>query len=590
VLAEFASVVDAVRCAGEIQQAMVERDLDVAEERRLRFRIGVNLGDVIADGGDIYGDGVNIAARLEGLAAPGSVCISGTVRDHIGDRLPYDFEDLGQQAIKNIARPVRVFALRPKAVGHLPTSSGPLPASRRRGAARIVISTIAAAMLVVGVGAWWLWPAVKPPAAPAVTAAASTPPPLAAPRLSIIVLPFINLSNEPDQQYFADGITEDLTTDLSRIPHMFVISRNTAFTFRNKPVDTKQIGHDLAARYLLEGSVQRSGNQVRVTAQLIDAETDAHLWAERFDRDTGDLFILQNEITSRIASALNVQLITMEAARPTEHPDALDYILRGRAALLKPESRDSFAEAISLFEHALSLDPQSVEAQTMLAGSLANRVLTGLTALANTGLATLGTADLVHADELISRALAASPRYGLAHHVKGQVLRAQNRWWEAVREYETVLASNPNFVVALNGLAQCKLYSGSIDEVIPLEEQAIRRSPHDPQIGTWYGSIGMVHLLQSRTGEAIGWLEKARGAAPAKPFNHLPLAAAYALSGDVDRAATELAEARRLRGKGSFSSIARLKAGGFWGSLSPTRTLFEATYLAGLRKAGMPEE
>jgi adenylate cyclase len=227
----------------------------------------------------------------------------------------------------------------------------------------------------------------------------------------------------------------------------------------------------------------------------------------------------------------------------------------------------------------------------MLAGSLANRVLTGLTALANTGLATSGSADLVRADELISRALVVSPRYGLAHHVKGQVLRAQNRWGEAIPEYETALASNPNFVVALNGLAQCKLYSGSIEEVIPLEEQAIRRSPHDPQIGTWYGSIGMVHLLQSRTGEAIGWLEKARSAAPAKPFNHLPLAAAYALSGDVDRAATELAEARRLRGKGSFSSIARMKAGGFWGSLSPkTRNLFEATYLAGLRKAGMPEE
>jgi tetratricopeptide (TPR) repeat protein len=175
--------------------------------------------------------------------------------------------------------------------------------------------------------------------------------------------------------------------------------------------------------------------------------------------------------------------------------------------------------------------------------------------------------------------------------VKGQVLRAQNRWGEAIPEYETALASNPNFVVALNGLAQCKLYGGSIEEVIPLEEQAIRRSPHDPQIGTWYGSIGMVHLLQSRTEEAIGWLEKARSAAPAKPFNHLPLAAAYGLSGDVDRAATELAEARRLRGKGSFSSIARMKAGGLWGSLSPKiRTLFEATYVAGLRKAGMPEE
>src|SRR6266851_5131794 len=288
VLAEFASVVDAVRCAGEIQRAMAGRDLDLAEERRLRFRIGVNLGDVIADGGDIYGDGVNIAARLEGLAAPGSVCVSGTVRDHIGDRLPYAFEDMGEQNVKNIARPVRVYALRPEGVPGMPTAS--------------------------------------------VSSSASSSPPIATPRLSIVVLPFTNLSDDRKQQYFADGVTEDLTTDLSRLANMFVISRNTAFTYRNKPIDTKQIGRELGVRYVLEGSVRRSGNQVRVSAQLIDAQTDAHLWADRFDRDTNDLFVLQGEITGRLANALGVELIAAEAARPTEHPDALDYILRGRAA------------------------------------------------------------------------------------------------------------------------------------------------------------------------------------------------------------------------------------------------------------------
>src|SRR5271167_832047 len=295
VLAEFASVVDAVRCAGEIQRAMADRDLDLAEERRLRFRIGVNLGDVIADGGDIYGDGVNIAVRLEGLAAPGGVCISRTVRDHVGHRLPYAFEDMGEQSVKNIARPVRVYALRPEDVAGLPTASGP--------------STI------------------------------SNSPPLFAPRLSIVVLPFTNLSDDREQQYFADGITEDLTTDLSRLANIFVISRNTAFTYRNKPIDTKQIGRELGVRYVLEGSVRRLGNQLRVNAQLIDAATDAHLWAERFDSDTVDLFALQNEITSQLANALGVELIAAEAARPTEHPDALDYILLGRAASLRPNSR-----------------------------------------------------------------------------------------------------------------------------------------------------------------------------------------------------------------------------------------------------------
>jgi TolB-like protein/class 3 adenylate cyclase len=330
VLAEFASVVDAMRCAGEIQRAMADRDLDLAEERRLRFRIGINLGDVIADGGDIYGDGVNIAVRLEGLAAPGGVCVSGTVRDHIGDRLPYAFEDMGEQRVKNIARPIRVYALRPEGITGMSATRVP-----------------------------------------------STPP-VAVPRLSIVVLPFTNLSDNREQQYFADGITEDLTSDLSRIANMFVISRNTAFTYKNKLIDTKQIGRELGVRYVLEGSVRRSGSQIRVTAQLVDAETDAHLWAERFDGSTEDLFALQDEVTSRIAKALGVQLIAMEAARPTERPDALDYILRGRAALLKPRKADTYREAIDFFEDALALDPQSVEARSRVAAVLAIRVLSGM--------------------------------------------------------------------------------------------------------------------------------------------------------------------------------------------------------------------
>jgi adenylate cyclase len=590
VLAEFASVVDAVRCAAEIQGAMAERDLDLAPERRLRFRVGVNLGDVIADSGDIYGDGVNIAARLEGLAAPGSICVSGTVRDHIGERLPYAFEDMGEQNVKNIARPVRVYALRPEGVAATPARR--LPTRRNR----TIIGTAAAAALIVICIGWWFWPTetlfsrAGKPADQATASAPSMPTapaasvlrPAVAPRLSIVVLPFTNLSSDPDQQYFADGITEDLTTDLSRISGMLVISRNTAFTYRNKPVDTKQIGRELGVRYVLEGSVQRSGNRLRVSARLIDAETDTHLLTERFDRDAGDLFVLQNEITSRLANALGAELVAAEAARPTDTPDALDYILRGRAALLKPASRDSLAEAVSLFEHALSLDPRSVEAQARLAGTLAGRVLNGMTGSA--------AADLARADELIDRALAASPRYALAHVVKGDAMRARNRCEEAILEYESALVSNSNLPGVLNGLGLCKLSGGSIDEVIPLVEQAIRRSPLDPQIGTWYASIGLVHLLQSRIDEAKVWLEKGRSAGPAKPFIRAELAAAYALGGDLDRAATELAEARRLRGEGSFSSIAKMKRG-VWRSLSPkARALYEATYFAGLRKAGVPEE
>src|ERR1700680_4347522 len=251
-LAEFASVVDAMRCAAEIQRAMIDRDGQMSNERRIRFRIGVNLGDVIAEGEDIYGDGVNVAARLEGLAEPGGICISRVVRDQIRDKLPYPFEDRGEQSVKNIARPVRVYALRPEAVADLP-------------AARIL-------------------------------SAASTSQPRAAPRLSIVVLPFANLSDDREQQYFADGITEDLTTDLSRISDSFVIARNTAFTYKGKAVDVKQIGRDLGVRYVLEESVRRSEEKVRVNSQLVDAQTGAHLWAERFDQDLGNLFDLQNEI------------------------------------------------------------------------------------------------------------------------------------------------------------------------------------------------------------------------------------------------------------------------------------------------------
>jgi TolB-like protein len=402
-----------------------------------------------------------------------------------------------------------------------------------------------------------------------------------APRLSIVVLPFANLSDDREQQYFADGITEDLTTDLSRLANMFVISCNTAFTYRNKSIDTKQIGRELGVRYVLEGSVRRSGNQLRVNAQLIDAATDAHLWTERFDRDAIDLFALQNEIAIRLANALGIALIAAEAARPTEHPDALDYIIRGRAAFLKPLTRDTCTEAITLFERALALDPQSVEAQARLAGWLAGRVLVGMSDSA--------AADLARAEVLVGQALAASPRRAYAHFVKGNVLRAQCRWEEAALECETALALNRNMVVALNELSWCKLFTGSIDEVIPLEEQAIRLSPRDPGIAHWYGLIGIVHLLQSRTDEAIVWLEKARSAMPTVPFLHSHLASAYALRGETERAAAELAEARRLNGGDLFSSIAHLKAFR-WRGVPKTRALWEATYFAGLRKAGMPEE
>jgi adenylate cyclase len=404
------------------------------------------------------------------------------------------------------------------------------------------------------------------------------------PRLSIVVLPFTNLSEDREQQYFADGITDDVTTDLSRLADMFVISRNTAFTYRNKPVDTKQIGRELGVRYVLEGSVRRLENRVRVTAQLIDAETDSHVWAERFDRDAGDLFTLQNEITGRIGLALGSALVIAEAARPTEHPDALDYILRGRAALSKPPTRDNYAEAIGLFERALALDPGSVEAQSLLAIALLRRKLDQMNDSAASA-----AADIARAEGLVRQALAVSPSSPRAHFAKGDLLCAQSQFAEAVPEYETVLASNRNSVEALAIIGRCKIYIGMIDEAIPLVEQALRLSPRDRWTGVWCMWGGQAHLLQSRTDEAILWLEKARSANPALPIVHLYLASAYALKGESERAVAELAEARRLGGDDRYSSIARTKAVGYFG-VPKVRALYETTVFAGLRKAGMPEE
>jgi len=324
-----------------------------------------------------------------------------------------------------------------------------------------------------------------------VTDAATT----AAPRLSIVVLPFISLSDDREQQYFADGITEDLTTDLSRLAEKSVISRNTAFTYRNRPAGTKQIGRELGVRYVLEGSVQRSGNRVRVSAQLIDAETDSHLWADRLDSDASDLFALQNEITSRIAVALDIELVGAEAARPTVQPDALDYILRARALYLGRCRRGRIT---------LSRSPSTWQ--------LAARVLDQMTDSA--------ASDLARAETLANQALAASPRTALAHYTKAQVLRAQERFEEAISEYETALALNRNWVHAIAALGYCKFVTGSMEEAIPAQERAIRLSPRDPQIWLYYFWIGQVHLLRSRLEEAIVWFERSHTANPGQPFPH----------------------------------------------------------------------
>jgi len=391
-LAEFSSVVNAVRCAVEFQRGMVDRNAAIAEDKRITFRVGINLGDIIVDGDDIFGDGVNVAARLEALAEPGGICISRTVRDHIGDRLPYAFEDIGEQSVKNIVQPVHAYALSAAAVASLPEVTvlfpTSLPGRRNRPLAVLLVSLAAA--IGIGIAVWWAWPRGNTSAVPVQVSAATGvqhPPatePKSAPRLSIVVLPFSNLSSDPDQEYFADGITDDLTTDLSRISGSFVIARNTAFTYKDKPTDTRQIGRELGVRYVLEGSVRRTGDQVRVNAQLIDTETGAHLWADQFDTNIANLAKAQSEITGRLAWTLNIELIS-DAGRRIEQenaidPDTRDLVMRGWAWWYGPQSPKTAQEALRAFERALEIDPRSNDAKLgiarVLVGSVTNATST----------------------------------------------------------------------------------------------------------------------------------------------------------------------------------------------------------------------
>jgi adenylate cyclase len=399
--------------------------------------------------------------------------------------------------------------------------------------------------------------------------------------LSIVVLPFTNLDADREQQYFVDGITDDLITDLSRLPNMFVISHNTAFTYRNGPTNIKKIGIELGVRYVLEGSVRRSGSRVRVNAQLIDAQTDAHLWAERYDSDISELFALQDDITGRIAAALSIELVASEAGRAIEQPDALDYVLPGRAVIRKPPSINNYIKAIELFEHALTLDPHSTEAQSGLAFALAARVLDQMVDPA--------AARVSYAEILVDEALRASPRSALAHLAKSAVLRALSRPEEAGFEYEMATALQRNWPTALSQIGWCKLLTGSLEDAIPLHEQAMHLSPRDPTRAAYCVGIGIVHLLQLRTDEAILWCERARNANPTLPHAREYLTAAYALRGEAKAAVAELDAARKIRGPEFHSSITHLKSLSYLG-VPRVHAQIDATLFAGLRKAGVPEE
>ena len=457
-----------------VQNGLIERNAGLPPERRIEFRVGIHLGDVVEESdGDLMGDGVNIAARLQSIAKPGAICLSEDAYRQVSGRLDMEVTDLGPTQLKNIERSIRVYSLQ---VG---VPAQPKPAEpKKRSTLTPVAAGIAALLILLAGGAWYLSGANR--SAPV---ASNAPSPLAAARLSIVVLPFANLSGDPAQDYLADSLTDELTTALARIRDSFVIARNTAFTYKGKPVDAKAIGKDLGVRYVLEGSVLPSGNQVRVNAQLIDADSGAHLWAEQFDTPRADLLQMQDEIVTHLARAMDIQLSEAEAARlkrtPAANPDAEDLALQCDAGAQKGGFIGEEADAgYRLCEQALAADPNNVRALSLLSVKILVSVAFGSSADPKT--------DLERADELASKALALDPNYAEAHNAKAGIVSLQGRHDEAIAENERALALDPARLYAVAGLSWDYLYLGQFEKSLEFSDKAIRLSPHDPSLENWY--------------------------------------------------------------------------------------------------------
>jgi TolB-like protein/class 3 adenylate cyclase len=481
-LAEFPSAVEAVRAAMQFQTRIKELTIGDAEDRRIAFRVGINIGDVIVELHDIFGDGVNIAARLESIAEPGGICISSAAYDQVRGKVGVEFADLGEQNLKNIARPVRAYAV---------AWDGPSPATQVERARHG---------------------------------------PLSPPRLSIVVLPFANLSGDPEQDYFVDGVTESLTTDLSRISGSFVIGRHTAFTYKGKAVDLKQVGRELNIRYVLEGSVQRGGSRFRVNVQLIDTETGNHLWAERFDKPVADLFDVQDEIVSRLSNTLTSQLVEVEAQRAERapHPDATDLYFQGWAFANKGITPEYMTKARSFFERALTLDPKNIEALVGMAsidlGMAANHLIDD------------GITRLAVAETALTRALSLAPRHARAHMFMGVVRIYTNRAALGIAECEQALALDRNLASAHGFIGLGKYFLGRGEETEAHIQEAFRLSSRDIYAYWWMVFVASAKLQLNADAEAVIWLRRSIEANPNWPLSHFFLAAALTLIGSPDEA------------------------------------------------------
>jgi TolB-like protein/class 3 adenylate cyclase/tetratricopeptide (TPR) repeat protein len=482
VLADFPSAVDAVRAAMLFQDSVYKLSIDDAQDRRILFRVGINIGDVIVDAHDIFGDGVNIASRLESIAQAGGICLSSSAHDQVYGKIGIEFADLGEQSLKNISRPVRAYAVIP---------DGSNSATQ------------------IGVVA---------PQSPS------------APRLSIMVLPFVNIGDDPEQDYFADGVTESLTTDLSRIHGSFVIARNTAFAYKGKSPDMRQIGRELSVRYVLEGSVQRDGNRLRINVQLIDAETCNHLWAERFDKPVTNLLDIQDEIVSRLANTLDSQLIEAEAQRASRspHPDAMDLYFQGRACWNKGMTPEYLAQARNFYDRALTLDPGNVDAMVGMALLIAT--------IAGSFASDDRAAQLAAAETMLNRALSMDPHYAGAHLAMGAVQMFTNRATQGIRECEHALVLDRNLADAHGCIGMAKYFVGRAEETEAHIQEAFRLSPCDVFAYRWLLFVGIAKAQLGADAEAASWLRRSIEANRNFPLAHFHLAEALAHLGQIDDA------------------------------------------------------
>jgi len=577
-LVRFDSIIPAMRFAVDVQRGVPDLDGDYAPDRRIRFRMGVNVGDVIPDGTNLHGEGVNIAARLETVCPPGAICASRVVRDHVGNRLGLRFEQLGPLALKNIAEPVDAFVLRPD------TGALTAPPSTRRGRRYVVLAGSVALLLAAGAGAaWWRYRDISEPiagTAPSASAVASSDV-TRAPRLSVVVLPFDNLDRTPEQNSLADGITEDLTTALAQKMDFVVTARNSAFAYKGKPIDVKRVGNELSVRYAVEGSVRKVGAAVRVNVQLVSTETGAHLWAYQVDADAAAGGPSQDEFIWRISYQLYDQLIDVESARGARerpgNPDATDVLLQAIALANRPYERQQTSALIALYERAVQLDPSSAEALAGLAFSLLNSI-TG-----DDDPTAPPTLDRVKG--LVSKAESLQPGNFLVMLARGYLLLRALRLPEAAVAVQDVIDSRPNNGAGYYVLGMILLYEGRAAEVISSEQRSIRLDPHSPNIFNRYRRIGQASLFLGEYDEAIEWEQRALaaihdGSDVFRANRYMEIAAAQALAGRAAEARASAAEVSRL--------APTLTARSWWmNAADPTLAAQVAHVQGGMRLAGV---